>query len=195
MGISAEARLPLDLSLFHSAVVVCRQYHTGQGQCSSFALEIVFVIDEKVCADLWWTQSRNNNINALVHNSYNGKNKNKRTGMHFHRMEKQDHKTRNKIQWKSDIHLISKCKFKSSSHHPRTAHLFKLFCDALLVWWWMDGMQQQKKWVSNLLAATCKQTTNNRDSLQWWIVLLSFCPWLCLLLLLMTSSAFNIDFP
>lgn len=145
-------------------------------------------------------QSKNNNITAMVHNSCNGQNKNKRSGMHFHcslknRMEKQDHKTRNKIQWKSDIHLISKCKFKSSSHHPHTAHLFKLFCDALLVWRWMDGMQQQKKWVSNLLAATCKQTTNNRDSLQWWIVLLSFCPWIFLWLLLMTSSAFNIDFP
>lgn len=76
---------------------------------------------------------------------------------------------KNQIRWKSDIHLISKCKFKSPSYHPRIEHLFKL-CDALLVdsqqehrGGYTAAVEEEKKWVSNLLAAT-------RDSLQWWIL-------------------------
>lgn len=95
--------------------------------------------------------------------------------MHFHGSI-QLREGKKQIRWKSDIHLISKCKFKSPSYHPHIAHLFKLWCTtgwSWLVGWTTTTQTMKKKWVANLLAAAIP---HSRDSLQWWIA------FLCLLL-------------
>lgn len=156
-------------------------------------LLLLWLLSTKKCVPIFgWT----NDINATrcccqlppMHNSYNGQLTKKIKAQEANAFPWQHSVERRKkrIRWKSDIHLISKCKFKSPFYHPHIAHLFKLWCTTGCLAGWLVGwtttttQTMKKKWVANLLAAAIP---HSRDSLQWWIA------FHCLLLLLVVTSS------